>query len=56
MSGAVHSSFVSMLELPDGTAPLIVDAVCKLCEDLNMDMHNRLCGLGSDGASVILGV
>ena len=45
-----------MLELPDGTAPSIVDAVCKLCEDLNLDMRNRLCGLGSDGASMMLGV
>lgn len=51
----VHSSFISILELPDGTALTIVEAVCKLCEDLNLDMRNRLCGLGSDGASVMLG-
>ena len=51
----VHSSFISILELLDGTAPTIIDAVCKLCEDLNLDMCNRLCGLGSDGASVMLG-
>ena len=31
-------------------------AKCKLCDDLDLDMHNRLCGLGSDGASVMLGV
>ena len=51
----VHSSFISILELPDGTALTIVEAVCKLCEDLNLDIRNRLCGLGSDGASVMLG-
>ena len=45
-----------MLELPDGTASSIVDAVCKLCQNMNLDMHNRLCGLGSDGASVMLGI
>ena len=36
INGAVHSSFISMLELPDGTAPSIVDAVCKLCQDMNV--------------------
>ena len=50
------SAFISVLELPDGTAPSIVAAVCKLCDDLDLDMRNRLCGLGSDGASVMLGV
>ena len=55
VGGGVHSSFVSMLELPDGTAVSIVDAVCKLCQHLNLDMRNRFCGLGSDGASVMLG-
>ena len=39
-----------------GYEATIVEAVCKLCEDLNLDIHNRLCGLGSDGASVMLGV
>ena len=56
VGGIVRSSFISMLELPDGTAPSIVNAVCKLCQDLNLDMRNRFCGLGSDGASVMLGV
>ena len=49
----VHSSFI---ELPDGTACTIVAAVCKLCEDLNLDMCNCVCGLGSDRVSVMLGV
>ena len=44
---------MSVLEPPDGTAPSIVAAVCKLCDDLNLDMRNRVCGLGSDGASVM---
>ena len=51
VNAMVHSSFISILELPDGTAHTIVEAVCKLCEDLKLDMCNRLCGLGSDGAS-----
>ncbi len=52
----VRSSFISVRELSDGTAPSTVAAVCKLCEDLDTDMSNHLCGLGSDGASVMLGV
>ena len=55
VSGVVHSSFISMLELPYVTAPSIVNAVCKLCQDLNLEMRNRFCGLGSDRASVMLG-
>ena len=55
MGGDVCTSFVNMLELPAGTARSITDAVCKLCGDLNLDMSNRFCGLGSDGASVMLG-
>ena len=47
---------MSLLDFLDGTAPSIVVAVCKLCDDLDLDMRNRLCGLGSDGASVMLGV
>ena len=56
VNGDVHSFFISVLELSDGTAPSIVAAVCKLCDDLDLDMRNRLCGLGSDGVSVMLGV
>lgn len=56
VNGDIRSSFVSILELCDGTAPTIVAAVCKLCEDLNLDIRNHLCALGSDGASVMLGV
>ena len=56
INGDVHSSFISVLELSDGTAPSIVAAVCKLCDNLDLDMRNRLCGLGSDAASVMLGV
>ena len=55
MGGDVCTSSINMLELPDGTARSITDAVCKLCGDLNLDMSNRFCGLGSDGASVMLG-
>ena len=56
VNGDAQSAFISVLELPDGTAPSIVAAVCKLCDDLDLDMRSRLCGLGSDGASVMLGV
>ena len=54
VEGDVHTSFVSILELPDGTARSI-DALFKLCEDLHLDMCTRLCSLGSDGTSVMVG-
>ena len=56
VNGDVCSSLISVLELSNDTTPSIVAAVCKLCDDLDLDMHNHLCGLGSDGASVMLGV
>lgn len=43
----VQIPFINVLELPDGTAPTIIRAVYKLCEDLKLDMHNHLCGLGT---------
>ena len=42
-------------ELPDGTARTIVSKVCQLCDELQLNLQN-LCALGSDGASVMLGV
>lgn len=51
---------VKILELSDGLAVTIMDAVCKLHTDLNLDMQYHmqyhLCGLGSDEASVMLGI
>ena len=49
------TSFIRMLELLDGSDKTIADAVVKLCEDFELDTMHRLCGLGTDGASVILG-
>ena len=52
----VHTSFLKILELPDGTAKTIVHAVCQICDELGLDLQNTFCALGSDGTSVILGV
>ena len=54
MEGDVYTTF-SVLELPDSTTQSIVDALCKLCEDLNLDIDGKLCSLGSDGATVVVG-
>ena len=53
--GEVKTSFIRVLELPDGTAHTISEAVCGLCRDLALEMQH-LCGLGSDGAAVMLGI
>ena len=53
--GEVKTSFIRVLELPDGTAHTITEAVCGFCRDLALEMQH-LCGLGSDGAAVMLGI
>ena len=54
VGGTVSTSFIRILELPDGTAKSITDSVCMLCSELGLNIH-QLCGLGSDGAAVMLG-
>ena len=44
-----------MLELRDGSAKTIYDAVIMLSEDLELHCMHRLCELSSDRASVMLG-
>lgn len=53
--GEVKTSFLQICELIDGKAETIVSKVCQICDELQLDLH-KLCGLGSDGASVMLGV
>ena len=53
--GGIKTSFLCIVELHDGRAITISDTVMKLCGDLQLDVLHRLCGLGSDGASVMLG-
>ena len=53
--GDIKTSFIRVLELPDGTAHTINEAVCTLCREMGFDMQ-RLCGLGTDGVSVMLGI
>ena len=52
--GEINTAFVRVIKLPDGTAHTITDSVCSLCRDFDFDLQ-WLCGLGSDGASVMLG-
>lgn len=49
--GDVLTSFIRIVQWY-GT---IADTICKLCSELGLDMLHHLCGLGSDGASVMLG-
>ena len=55
VDGEVRTSFLKIMEMCDGTAITIADAITKLCTDLDLDMLHCFCGLGSDGASVMLG-
>ena len=55
VDGEVRTSFLRILELRNGMATTIVDVLVQLCADLDLDIVHHLCGLGSDGASVMLG-
>ena len=55
VDGEVRTSFIRIIELCNGMATTIVDALLKLCADIDLDMLNLLCGFGSDGAFVMLG-
>ena len=52
--GEVMTKFLHVDTLPDGIAVTIADRIHQLCTDLELDLK-RICGLGSDGASVMLG-
>ena len=47
----VKTKFLQMVQIPNGIAKTIVDA---LCTEWCLDFKTKLCGLGSDGASVML--
>ena len=55
VEGGIKTSFLCIVELHDGRAITISDTIMKLCGNLQLDVLHRLCGLGSDGASVMLG-
>ena len=55
VQGEVKTSFLQICELIDGKAETIVSKVCQVCDELQLDLQ-KLCGLGSDGVSVMLGV
>ena len=53
--GEVNTSFLQICELIDGNAETIGSKGCQVCDELQLDLQ-KLCGLRSDGASVMLGV
>ena len=46
---------MQICEIRDGKAETFVAKVCQICDELQLDLQ-KLCGLGSDGASVMLDV
>ena len=53
-NGDVTTRFLHIAALPDGLAVTITNRIHQLCTDLDLDLQ-KFCGLGSDGASVMLG-
>ena len=52
--GDVKTSFMHIAALPDGKAVTIANKIHELCVEVQLDLQ-KFCGLGSDGASVMLG-
>ena len=55
VDGEVKTSFLRIAELPNGLAVTIAEKILEICAELQLDLK-KFCGLGSDGASVMLGV
>lgn len=55
IQGEAKTSFLQISELRDCKAVTTVSKISQICDDLQLDLQ-KLCGLGSDGASVMLGV
>ena len=55
LSREVKNSSLQICELIDGKGETIESKICQVCDELQLDLQ-KLCGLGSDGASVMLGV
>ena len=53
--GEAKIRFLGVVELPDGAAVTITDALLQFCGEMELNIQKQLCGLGSDGASVTLG-
>ena len=54
-NGETKTWFLGIVELSDGRAVPITDALLQLCRKMESDIHTKLFALGIDGASVILG-
>ena len=51
----VHTSFLGIIEIPDGCAQTILSAIRELCEKYELDLSGKLVAFGSDGAAVMIG-
>ena len=55
VDGEVKTNFLRIAELPNRLAVTIAEKILEICAELQLDLK-KFCGLGSDGASVMLGV
>ena len=53
--GEATTRFLGVVELSDGTGVTITDALVESCGKMDLNIRKQLVGLGSDGASVMLG-
>ena len=55
VNGEVKTQFLGVVEVSNGGAVTITDALLEFCGKTEFDIHRQLFTLGSDGASVMLG-
>ena len=54
LNGEVHSHFLGLVELSDGTAPEIVDVILRIFTPRNISLE-IICSVATDGANVMVG-
>lgn len=50
----VYTSFLGLIEIPDGCAQTILSALRELCEKYELDLAGKLVAFGSNGAAVMI--
>ena len=54
MDRDTKTRFLGIVELSDGRAITIMDALLQFCGKMEFDIHTKLFALSSDGASLML--
>lgn len=54
-TGIVKCSFLGTFEIPNCKSQTITDKICSEADALGLSLSEKMCGFGSDGASIMIG-